>query len=129
MNPEPSERHGTTTPAMSFERATSQEWRAIIEHRWGALAREVLDPGPEPALRLRELAREIEFLAVIVAWFRHHGNVTHTAVFLRSNRKSVRERVSLWRRRHPRLVPPAVEPAVPVAPPQLTAPTDEEDAP
>ena len=96
----------TTSAVIGSPSPPDRDWRAIVFNRWNSLSQEVLGATSDRSLRLKEIAAECQLLTVVVAWFRHDGNITLTAESLRSNRKSVRDRVSRWRERHPDLVPP-----------------------
>lgn len=80
------------------------EWKGVIERRLAALRSEYFGAGPTRR-RVSELGREIQYLAMIAAWFEADGNITRAAERLGTSRRAVRERIAEWRERYPHLAP------------------------
>ena len=81
------------------------DWQAELARRWDALVREVFGQEDGTRRKLRDLVDDCALLIVVTAWFASHGNITHAAKRLGASRRALRERIVVWRKDHPDLVP------------------------
>jgi hypothetical protein len=96
----------TTAPAEHPTIAvTTLDWRAVLAAHWQALGFEILGFGPDPRRAMAVLRLEWEIVVAVVSWFEAEGSITRAAHHLRTSRKVLRDRVAIWRGRHPHFVP------------------------
>lgn len=89
--------------------AALPEWRAVIEREWEDLRRRALGLDATAALSLARVNHECGMLTAVTAWFQSHGNITRAAKRLGVSRRLLRERIRLWRKDQPQLVPTPVK--------------------
>ncbi|MCH9688359.1 MAG: helix-turn-helix domain-containing protein [Deltaproteobacteria bacterium] len=85
--------------------------RALLLARWNALGEETFNGDLVDDRRLSDIGRDSELLATVTAWFRTKGNITRAAQRIRSSRRTLRERIKVWRKIHPDFVPAEVKKA------------------